>query len=56
MFSKIKSELKLFKEKLNDQFDQDDNRVNIFFSFLNSQESRNFRPYLGRKFIFIQHF
>ena len=55
-FSKIKSELKLFKEKLNDQFDQDDDRVIIFFSFLNSQESRNFRPYLGSKIHFYSTF
>ena len=56
VFSKIKSELKLFKEKLNDQFDQDDNRTIIFFSFLNSQESRNFRPYLGSKIHFYSTF
>lgn len=55
-FSEIKSELKLFKEKLNDQLDQDDDKVIIFFSFLNSQESRNFRPYLGSKIHFYSTF
>ena len=32
-FSKIKSELKLFKERLNEQLEQEDDKVVIFFSF-----------------------
>jgi len=55
-FSEIKSELKLFKEKLNEQLEQEDNKVIIFFSFLNSKESRNFRPYLGSKIHFYTTF
>lgn len=55
-FSKIKSELKLFKERLNDQLNQDENMVIIFFSFLNNMESRNFRPYLGSKIHFYTTF
>ena len=55
-FSEIKSDLKLFKKRLNDQLDQDEDKVIIFFSFLNSKESRNFRPYLGSKIHFYTTF
>ena len=55
-FSKIKSELKLFKERLNELLEQEDDKVVVFFSFLNSKESRQFRPYLGSKIHFYTTF
>jgi hypothetical protein len=55
-FEKIKQNLKAFKEKLIAQLDEDDELTMIFFSFLNNQDSRNFRPYLGSKIHFYSTF
>ena len=55
-FDKIKQNLKPFKEKLIEQLDEDDDLTIIFFSFLNNQDSRNFRPYLGSKIHFYSTF
>jgi len=55
-FDKIKKNLKPFKEKLIAQLDEDDDLTIIFFSFLNNQDSRNFRPYLGSKIHFYSTF
>ena len=55
-FEKIKQNLKAFKEKLIAQFDEDNDLTIIFFSFLNNQDSRNFRPYLGSKIHFYSTF